>query len=96
MLDLEYTLAICSFLFIFVLLVYGGQTSGAVARCIGVKYTYIKESILASVPIASCMYIELCPIIRIGRSQPKGFTGQWLQMWFDGHIRGNIREQGSC
>ena len=35
MLDFEYTLAVCSFLFIFVLLVHGRQTSGAVA---GVEY----------------------------------------------------------
>ena len=66
MLDLEYALAIRSFLFVLVLLVRGGQASGIVAGCIGVEYRHIKESILARIPETSCAYIESCSVVSIG------------------------------
>lgn len=60
MLNIEHVLAI-RFLLIFMLLVGGNKTSGAVAGCISMKNSYVEECILVTAPEASCMYTSRVP-----------------------------------
>lgn len=80
---------------LFMLLVRNGWTFGTVARCIGVKYPYIKLGILANIPKTSGVHIKPCPIISIGWGQSKGFSIQRLQKWFDSRIGANFSEYGN-